>query len=97
MTSSMSSSMMSSQKVLDFPRRIMLMTITKEVRDAERREKARLRSERYRRARGIMPRKKAKQPWLAQGVSRFVDEGLATSCLRLACGGLERFQIGKQL
>jgi hypothetical protein len=46
------------------------MAITKEGRDAERREKARLRSERHRRACGIMPRKKAKQPWLAQGVSR---------------------------
>lgn len=38
--------------------------------DAERREKARLRSERWRRARGIGPRRPAKQPWLAAGVSR---------------------------
>jgi len=33
--------------------------------DAERREKARLRSERWRRAHGIMPRRPAQQPWLA--------------------------------
>jgi hypothetical protein len=39
-------------------------------RAADRREKARLRSERARRARGVMPRPKAKQPWLAAGVSR---------------------------
>ena len=38
--------------------------------DAERREKARLRSERWRRARGIMPRRPAQRPWLAEGVSR---------------------------
>ena len=38
--------------------------------DAERREKARLRSERWRRAHGIGPRRPAKQPWLAEGVSR---------------------------
>jgi hypothetical protein len=36
----------------------------------ERREKARLRSERWRRAHGIGPRRPAKQPWLAEGVSR---------------------------
>jgi hypothetical protein len=38
--------------------------------DAERREKARLRSERWRRAHGIGPRRPAQQPWLAEGVSR---------------------------
>jgi hypothetical protein len=38
--------------------------------DAERREKARLRSERWRRAHGIGPRRPAKQPWLAEGISR---------------------------
>jgi hypothetical protein len=38
--------------------------------DAERREKARLRSERWRRAHGIMPRRPAQKPWLAEGVSR---------------------------
>jgi hypothetical protein len=38
--------------------------------DAERREKNRLRSERWRRAHGIMPRRPAKQPWLAEGISR---------------------------
>jgi hypothetical protein len=42
----------------------------KKMTDAERREKARLRSERWRRAHGIMPRRPAKQPWLAAGVSR---------------------------
>jgi hypothetical protein len=36
----------------------------------ERREANRLRSERYRRARGIMPRKPAERPWLAEGCSR---------------------------
>jgi hypothetical protein len=36
----------------------------------ERREKARLRSERWRRAHGIMPRKPAQRPWLAEGFSR---------------------------
>jgi hypothetical protein len=38
--------------------------------EAERREKARLRSERWRRAHGIMPRKPAERPWLALGISR---------------------------
>ena len=36
----------------------------------ERRERNRLRSERWRRAHGIGPRKPARQPWLAEGVSR---------------------------
>src|SRR5262245_23203882 len=36
----------------------------------ERREKARLRSERWRRAHGIGPRKAARKPWLAEGTSR---------------------------
>ena len=36
----------------------------------EQREKARLRSERWRRAHGIMPRKPAQRPWLAEGISR---------------------------
>jgi hypothetical protein len=36
----------------------------------ERREKARLRSERWRRAHGIGPRRPAQQPWLAEGISR---------------------------
>jgi hypothetical protein len=35
----------------------------------ERRERARLRSERYRRAHGILPRKPAQRPWLAEGIS----------------------------
>jgi hypothetical protein len=38
--------------------------------DVERREKARLRSERWRRGHGIMPRKPAQKPWLAKGISR---------------------------
>jgi hypothetical protein len=38
--------------------------------DAERREKARLRSERWRRAHGIGPRRPAQRPWLAEGISR---------------------------
>jgi len=37
---------------------------------AEKRERARLRSERWRRAHGIMPRRKAARPWLAEGISR---------------------------
>jgi hypothetical protein len=36
----------------------------------QRREKARLRSERWRRAHGIGPRKPAQRPWLALGISR---------------------------
>jgi hypothetical protein len=38
--------------------------------NAERRERARLRSERWRRAHGIMPRKPAQRRWLAMGISR---------------------------
>ena len=38
--------------------------------DAEIREKARLRSERWRRRHGIGPRRPAQRPWLAAGVSR---------------------------
>ena len=37
---------------------------------ADRRERARLRSERWRRAHGIGPRRPAQKPWLAEGVSR---------------------------
>jgi hypothetical protein len=37
---------------------------------AERRERARLRSERWRRAHGIGPRRPAQKPWLAEGCSR---------------------------
>jgi hypothetical protein len=48
----------------------MVTEITPEDRAADRREKARLRSERARRARGVKPRPKAKQPWLAAGISR---------------------------
>ena len=42
----------------------------KKLTDAERRETNRLRSERWRRAHGIGPRRPAQQPWLAAGVSR---------------------------
>jgi len=38
--------------------------------DAQRREKARLRSERWRRAHGIGPRRPAQQQYLADGISR---------------------------
>jgi hypothetical protein len=38
--------------------------------DAERREKARLRSQAWRRAHGIGPRRPAQRPWLAEGISR---------------------------
>jgi hypothetical protein len=38
--------------------------------DAERRERNRLRSLRWRRAHGIGPRKPAQRPWLALGLSR---------------------------
>jgi hypothetical protein len=58
--------------------------------DAERREKNRLRSERWRRAHGIGPRRPAKQPWLAEGVSRSTwyrrrkrARGAATACATL--------------
>jgi hypothetical protein len=37
---------------------------------AERREANRLRSERWRRRYGIMPRKPASKPWLAMNISR---------------------------
>jgi hypothetical protein len=37
---------------------------------SERREAARLRSERWRRAHGIGPRRPAQRPWLAGGISR---------------------------
>jgi hypothetical protein len=47
----------------------MTTTTTPADRAADRREKARLRSERARRARGVMPRQRAKQPWLAAGIS----------------------------
>ncbi len=38
--------------------------------EEQRRERARLRSERWRRAHGIGPRKPAQKPWLAEGISR---------------------------
>jgi hypothetical protein len=47
-----------------------MTAITSEDRAAERGEKARLRSLRWRRAHGIGPRKPAARPWLALGISR---------------------------
>jgi hypothetical protein len=44
--------------------------MSKRVTDAEQRERARLRSEAWRRAHGIGPRKRAQRPWEALGVSR---------------------------
>jgi hypothetical protein len=59
--------------------------------DAERREKARLRSERWRRAHGIGPRRPAQRPWLAEGISRRrkqrARQAAAVAC---ACATLER-------
>jgi hypothetical protein len=46
------------------------LTLRETTLTAEQREKARLRSERRRRAHGIMPRKPAQRPWLAMGISR---------------------------
>ncbi len=37
---------------------------------AEKRERSRLRSKRWRRAHGIGPRRPAQKPWLAEGISR---------------------------
>jgi hypothetical protein len=45
------------------------MTRARQIPD-ERRERARLRSERWRRAHGIGPRKPAQRPWLEAGCSR---------------------------
>jgi hypothetical protein len=38
--------------------------------EEHRREAGRLRSERWRRAHGVGPRKPAQRPWLAEGISR---------------------------
>ena len=53
----------------------------------ERREKARLRSERWRRAHGIMPRRPAQQPWLAEGISRSHVVQAAQPSARASGGG----------
>jgi hypothetical protein len=42
-----------------------------EMKTPEQRERARLRSERWRRAHGIGPRPPASKPWIAEGVSRY--------------------------
>jgi hypothetical protein len=53
--------------------------ITPEDRAAAHREKACLRSERWRRAHGIGPRKPAQKPWLAEGISRSRQVASASS------------------
>jgi hypothetical protein len=47
-----------------------MIAMTTEARASARRERARLRSERWRRTHGIPARKPASKPWLAEGVSR---------------------------
>jgi hypothetical protein len=46
------------------------MPTAKKLLTPEQRERARLRSERWRRAHSIGPRKPAERPWLALGISR---------------------------
>jgi len=63
--------------------------------DSERREKARLRSERWRRAHGIGPRRPAQRPWLAAGVSRSTwyrrkQQARQAAAVAYACATLER-------
>ena len=53
---------------------------------AERREAARLRSERWRRAHGIMPRRPAQQPWLAMGGERAFAPDFRTLLLSISRG-----------
>jgi hypothetical protein len=57
--------------------------------DAERREKDRLRSERWR-AHGIGPRRPAQRPWLAAGVSRRKQRARQASAGACACATFER-------
>jgi hypothetical protein len=63
--------------------------------DAERREKARLRSQRWRRAHGIGPRRPAQRPWLAEGISRStwyrrLKRARDTAAVAYACATLDR-------
>jgi hypothetical protein len=63
--------------------------------DAERREKARLRSERWRRAHGIGPRRPAQRPWFADGVSRSTwyrrcKRARDAASVAFACASLQR-------
>jgi hypothetical protein len=63
--------------------------------DAERREKARLRSQRWRRAHGIGPRRPAQRPWLAEGISRstwyrWLKRARDTAAVAYACATLDR-------
>ena len=78
---------------------------------ADRRERARLHSEAWRRAHGVGPRKPAQKPWLALGVSRSTyyrrkakarrDAALAfeTSCRREVLSRAEAFtrQLQREL
>lgn len=67
--------------------------------DAERREKNRVRSERWRRAHGIGPRRPAQRPWLAEGISRstwyrrkqLARQAAAVACSRAAFDRAEAF------
>ena len=56
----------------------------------ERRERNRLRSERYRRAKGILPRQPAQKPWLALGISR-------STYYRRRKWAQERFEVHRAL
>ena len=63
--------------------------------DAERREKARLRAERWRRAHGIGPRRPAQRPWLAESISRSTwyrrkQRARQATAVACACTTLER-------
>jgi hypothetical protein len=55
----------------------------------QHRERARLRSERWRRAHGIGPRKPAERPWLAMGISR-------STLVPEACEGSPRCRAGRR-
>jgi len=54
---------------------------------AERREKAHLRSEKWRRAHGIMPRRSAQRPWLAEGLLALDMVSAAEGCAGAGSGG----------
>jgi len=65
---------------------------------AERRERNRLRSERWRRAHGIKPRKPAARPWLAEGISRSTyyrrrKQAREAASVRASYAALERAQV----
>jgi len=52
--------------------------------ESERREASRMRSERWRRAHGIMPRRPAQQPWLAMGGERAFTPDFRTLLLSIS-------------